>query len=81
MKTILVRRHIGGLQESMESAEKVDATNQAVADYFNRVLWNFHVNAHDIQVEYYGYDDRIQWDTYVVMDKTGILGYTNGPLE
>lgn len=65
----------------MASAATVEATKQAVADYFNRVLWKFHVNAHEITVTHYGYDERIKWDTYLVMDNIGVLGYTNGPVE
>lgn len=33
------------------------------------------------QVKPYGYDDRINWDTYLIMFDGGVVGFTDSPIH
>ena len=73
------RDHRGSLADSMATARPVSTwaeLEQAVAPFV------------PLDVRYYAYDDRIQWDSYVVMGcapdfpaEMFVLGFTNGPLS
>ena len=75
MTKILVRKHKGDYADSMETTKEIDATLDAVADYFERpVKW--------ITVEpYSGIDKRNGWDTYIVCADGAAIGFTNGGVK
>ena len=44
--------------------------------------WGVDVTADKITVEQYTYDERNDWDTYIVsVEGYGVVGYTDGPIE
>lgn len=75
-----VRPHRGSLKSAMEECVEILPTKKALED---------HIGYKVVSVEKYGsgYDERIGWDTYIVMreypNDTGKYpwGFTDGPLE
>lgn len=74
------RQHRGSLAASMETVAELLPTRQAIADHLNRID-GYCVVAVSIQVRHYTMDDRIGWDTWIVTDHTGVLGFTDGPIR
>lgn len=78
----LYRDHRGGLADSMDTVRKV-SSRQELIDYLRRDLsaWKFEFPDEAVKIEPYGYDARINWDTYIVtVEGFGPVGFTNGPL-
>ena len=85
------RKHRGGLCESMETTVEIEPTMDALVEHL-RVwtrLCGFYseeeivagISPETLHVKAYGYDKRIDWDTYIVhSDAMGVFGFTNGPL-
>jgi len=75
------RPHRGTLAESMAECVDLEPTAQAIADHYNAISKiGPRVLVETIRVEPYGKDDRIGWDTYLVTEWLGVLGFTDGPL-
>jgi len=58
-------------------------TIECLKDIAN-IFWDLpiKINPKKIKIRYYGYDDRIKWETYIVTyQKYGVLGFTNGELK
>lgn len=55
----------------METVEQIDPTKEALCQYFG---------VDELYLEWYAFDARIGWDSYIVTDKHGVLGFTDGPL-
>jgi hypothetical protein len=72
MKKILVREHKGGYAESMETTKEIDATLDAVANYFERPVKCITVEP------YSGIDRRNGWNTHIVCEYGAAIGFTNG---
>ncbi len=80
MKT-LFREHKGSLEDSLQTiveVENLKDIQRIVNDkYFHPVL--------DLKTEYYTYDKRIDWDTYIItamLEETRIvIGFTKGDIE
>ena len=72
------RPHRGGLEESMAEVMEVNSI-QDIVDYVEKTtpIPNIKFN---IKVRKYGYDARIKWDTYIVTDQFGVIGFTDGPI-
>lgn len=34
-----------------------------------------------VNIKHYCFDDRINWNTWIVTDAVGVLGFTNGTVE
>lgn len=63
------------MKEEIE-VESLSDIWDTVKDYYSR----FGIKG-ELEIEYYGYDDRIDWDTHIVTIKGhGVLGFTNGPV-
>lgn len=75
------RQHRGGLSDSMKTqVELLDRA--ALLLYIQSILkpWGRVVLDSTLHVQHYGYDDRIDWDNYIVtVDDWGVIGYTDGP--
>ena len=83
--SIKFRFHRGSLEESMATCVEVmtyqelfDLINDSWDSYTNRIV--------GIELDYYTYDDRIGWETYIVIAVTvdGLkfpIGFTNGKLH
>lgn len=81
--TIRIRMHRGGLDDSIKTMEEIPATKESVLVYLCKhdVL---RLNEDSIKVEPYFMepDERIDWNvTLMVRDATGIIAYTDGPVE
>lgn len=75
------REHRGGLEDSMKTVREFnteeeftsfigDLAARDVSDGSERVA---------VDIHYYGYDARIDWDSYIVsVPGFGVIGFTNG---
>ena len=77
-----LRQHRGGLAASMMTVVEIQPTIEAIADEINKAFGAFiTVQADQIHVRPYGYDERIGWDVHIVtIDGHGVYGFTDGPL-
>jgi hypothetical protein len=85
---ITYRPQRGGLAESLAEAQQF-ATSAEVRKH---VIFEFATNflaeppdepvyAREVQWKYYGKDERIGWDTYMITLRGYVMGFTNAPLE
>lgn len=77
-----IRIHAGGLAESMTTLTELPPTKEAIAQYL-REVWgglSYGVYPENIRVEPYGFDKRIEWDTYVVFLEGHAVAFTDGPI-
>jgi hypothetical protein len=88
------REQRGSLSAALETVVTIDATKEAVAAHARMILKRYdlldpeeidrEMIAANITSEAYGFDDRIQWDSYLVTstyEHMKIVGYHDGPLE
>lgn len=75
MNKIMVRKHRGGYAESMETAKEIDATMEAVAEYFECPVDGLTVEP------YSGIDFRNHWDTHLVCLNGNAIGMTNSKVK
>lgn len=74
------RYHTGGLKESLATTIEIEPpTRESLAKALS-ITKEEQVDPNTLLVEFYAYDDRIGWNTYIVTDKDGVLGFTDGPL-
>lgn len=77
------REHRGGLKESLATCVELPPTRAALAAHLKPWLEPLRVPVSEaaLHIHYYAYDDRIQWDTHIVMlDGFGPVGFTDGPV-
>lgn len=82
---IKFREHRGSLDDSMETVielegkpELVDIVKNCLNGYGHDLL----INKETIRIEPYGYDKRINWDTYIItLDGYGVFGFANGEIK
>ena len=75
------REHRGGLAESMATTVDI-STYIALLEYAHKLLDPWDVKFDRLEITHYGYDERIEWDCYLVsVPGYGVLGYTNGPVD
>jgi hypothetical protein len=83
-----LRQHRGGLSESMATVVNIEPTKKALVEEITKQykdvidMGMVSVDESTVSVESYGgMDERIGWDTYIVMIKNwGPYGFTDGPL-
>jgi hypothetical protein len=69
------RDHRGGLAESLVTVVHLEPTLAALSRHLR-------VEADQLEVIPYGYDERINWDTHIVKQKNGpVFGMTDGPIH
>jgi len=71
------------LTDSMETVADIIPTAEAVADYL-RAQWGglgYGVEADKIRVEPYCFDERINWETYIVLLDGHAVAFSDGPLS
>ncbi len=75
------REHRGHLVDSMKTVVEVDDRPALVSLLQNQLgQFGFSFNDADLLVKPYAYDNRIDWDTYIVTIKGyGVAGFTDGP--
>lgn len=70
------------MDEVVELKDKADLILHIKREW-SSLPHDFEISEKTVQVEKYGFDDRINWDTYVVLlemdGKPGAIGFTNGP--
>lgn len=82
-KLILFRPHGGGtVWESMNKVTAVDS----LADLKEKLLNHYgymreYLNDAEIKTKHYCYDDRINWETWIVLADGAVIGYTNEELK
>lgn len=81
------RFHRELLADSMKTVVEFE-TRQELLDLLNRDLAQWSVDPmemKDLRIEEYGYDKRIDWETFIVTAdpklKLGVFGFTNGDPE
>ena len=79
---MLFREHRGLLADSMETVTEV-ADLDALLAHIRKIFQPYGPTFLDaeIRIEPYGRDNRINWDTYIViLPEYGPIGFTDGPL-
>lgn len=74
------RPHRGGLAESMEETIEIQTLDQLVAHLNARTPYILTLREALIIEPYGGIDARTGWDTHIVTDKFGVVGFTDGPM-
>ena len=73
-----IRQHRGTLVDSMSTIIEIPNTKEAIFELVNKTI---HCSIDSIQVKYYAYDDRIDWDCYIVsIDGFGVYGFTDSDI-
>jgi hypothetical protein len=73
------REHRGGLAESMATVVELDTKEKFLSHLRKLIPNNAGTNGH-VSFEQYEYDERIDWDTYLVrLEGYGVLGMLDGP--
>lgn len=78
----LVREHRGGLDESMATVKDI-ASKAELCALINEGMasWGRHVWPESILIEKYYYDERIGWDTHlIIINDYGVWGMSDGDL-
>lgn len=78
---VLFREHKGSLEDSLQTIKEIDSLKDIqfiISDkYFHPVS--------DLKSEYYFYDGRISWDTYIITamleEIRVVVGFTKGDVE
>ena len=79
-KVVKFRFHRPTLDESLETQIEI-RTKQELYEIISERYHNINFSINDLKIEFYTYDQRINWNTYIVhSDAIGVAGFTNGPL-
>jgi hypothetical protein len=71
------RPHRGSLEEAMQEVVELE-TAQDLIDHLESQYEHLDASAPTINVEPYGYDNRIDWDTHIVsIAGFGVVGFTD----
>lgn len=80
------RDHKGGLSDSMETEQEVKSIDE-IKEHLNKFFIPFGKKVEEIKFTHIGFDDRIGWDTYYVLQRlTGekeftVAGMSDGTLN
>ena len=76
----LFREHRGTLEDSMATVVTINNREELVRHIADKLTaFGVDVQPENIQVSPYAKDERIDWDTYIVVLKGyGVVGFTNG---
>lgn len=78
-----IRVHKGGFDESWKTLTEIEPTKEAIAQYL-RDQWGglgYGVYPENITVEPYGFDPRIQVNTFIVLLDGNAVAFTDSPLR
>lgn len=76
-----IREHRGQLADSMITCVEIAPSIQAVRQHVEKCLGGHAPKPLVVTVEPYTYDERIGWDTHVVLvEGHGVFGFTDGPV-
>ena len=83
--TFKYRPHRGALADAMKEVREFKSFDELldhVIKELNFFEHDFVIDHTTVHVEKYCYDERIEWDTYIVtLDGFGVLGMTDGAVE
>ena len=82
-KPVQYRPHRGSLAEAMKEVKTFHFFSEFV-DFLREDLAQFvaPLEVGKLMINYYGFDDRIGWPTYIVtLDGFGVIGFTDGQFE
>lgn len=71
---VLFRPHRGGLDQAMAECKEFHSAVELieyVCDEYQK-LFNGYAKFCNFHLEYYGFDYRIKWDTFVILDPVGV---------
>lgn len=78
-----IRQHRGSLSDSMETAEDIAPTIEAIKAYFIKnsdpIFYSLYQG--DIEVKPYGFDERINWNTHIITVNGNAVGFTDRAIE
>lgn len=77
----LFRHHRATLSEAMETVIKVSDIKELVFKLNEDFRYGPPIESKDIKVKFYGFDNRINWNTHIVTHKGNAIGFTDGPLN
>lgn len=80
---MLFRFHRGGLMESMQTAKEVRDI-AGICQLMNKTGFSLFCNIITpdmLSIRYYGYDQRVDWNTWIVLFNGAPVGFTNGNFE
>ena len=72
------RLHRGSLDDSMKTVVQVESMAGLEAYLYDQ---ESHLARGPFNMRKYGYDERIDWDQWIVFDKHGVVGFTDGELK
>ncbi|MEK6883043.1 MAG: hypothetical protein AABY22_25690 [Nanoarchaeota archaeon] len=75
-----IRKHRRFLFESMETVKEIEPNKESIRKFFTENEDFPEIYEGNIEVEPYGFDKRIGWDTYIVCINGKAVGFTDGPL-
>ncbi len=77
-----VRPHRRLLEEAMAEVQEIEPTRVALLKWADESFGDMQPpDLTGLQIEHYTFDERINWDTYIVhLPGWGVFGFTNGPL-
>ena len=75
----LYRPHRGGLEEAMKEVVELSSW-QALVEHVKQ-MWPVKDDGSNLVVKWAIFDDRIEWDTYMVTVDGNIIGWTNAPVR
>lgn len=81
MKKFLFRPHRGSLCESMDEVIEIDSREELVKHLNEDFPYGSPVTLKSLDIQPYGFDDRIGWDTHIVTVNKSAVGFTNGNLK
>lgn len=77
---IQFREHRGLLKDSMATVIRVNTRDELLM-YLTPIVAPIPLTAERLNIEYYTFDDRIGWETYIVtVMGYGVVGFTDGPI-
>lgn len=83
---MLYRPHRRSLEAAMQDAVEFDGTKAGLVSVMTDhelMTWfpkDKLPSVDNVSVEAYGFDDRIEWNTYLVTVSGSAWGFTNGPV-
>jgi hypothetical protein len=73
------RQQRGSLEESLKTVVDLQDRKELVK-HLRRVLAPMKVQGKNVQVRYYGYDERINWPSYLVTLDGKAVGFIDGKI-
>jgi len=70
------REHRESLEDALKTVVEISPTREALLKYINKI-YNKNYTIEKLDVKYYIFDERINWDTCIVTVDGNTVGFTN----